>query len=193
MAIHHSSTIGLDVCISKDPNYPLVKQFIYTASCEENFKPKLQDNPYTFDQMTKLDKTLSIVWHKQNIPCYGYFFTQYPELPSNVLRVFVRAYKTSYYPGNLTRKFYKEEKRILDQMPWDLLLDTKIDTIFWTRHSSQVEREFKWEKYCNQFNYDVYTADNILFKGIKQNIHYCSMFGSDKEPDITGLKSIGEI
>lgn len=184
----------LKLTITDDNNNPLVKAFLNCAAAENTFTKKLNDNPYQLDQLKNIKRNYNIIITKNGLPYYGHFLTQYPELPSNVARIFSRAYKTKLFDDKLSKGFWKAESQAYQSVLAPLLIRKNIDTLFWTRHSDSVgSLENKWLNMCSYFGYDLSHKESILFKGIKQNIHYFKVWGSPNSLNNNFLEYISNV
>ena len=174
----------LRLTITDNNNHSLVKAFINCAAAENTQTMKLNDNPYQIDQLNRLKRKYNVIISKDGLPYYGHFIIQYPELSSNVARIFARAYKTKLFSDELTRKFFVSENKIYREVLGPLLLEDNIDTLFWSRHFHSVGGiENKWSKFCKIFGYDLFHKEAVTFKGMQQNIHYFKVWNAKNIDD----------
>ena len=183
--------------ITDNPKDDYLQDFILRVVMDNQNVDRLIDDPYTYEQLTRLYFKYSILWLKDDEPFYGFFLTQYTKLPKNVARFYVRMYTVDRKNNPLSLKFIKHEHDMYSKHLVPILRSDGIDTMFFTRHSDAVNNEKKYDfgsKYGKRwYGYDVHNKYNQVFKGILQNIHYFNAWQPDKELDKSFLNKLGEV
>lgn len=183
--------------ITDNPKDDYLQEFILRVVTDNQSAERLIDNPYTYEQLTRLSFKYFILWLKDDDPFYGFFLTQYDQLPKNVARFYVRMYTVDRKNNPLSLKFIKHEHDMYSKHLVPILRSDGIDTMFFTRHSDAVNNEKKYDlglKYGKRwYRYDIHNKYNQVFKGILQNIHYFNAWQPDKELDKSFLNKLGDV
>jgi hypothetical protein len=185
--------------ITDNPGDDYLDEFIWGVVTDSQVADHLIDNPYTYQQLKALKFKYAILWLKDDIPFYGFFITQYNQLPPNIARFYVRMYTIDRKNNPLGLRFIKHEHDMYAKHLAPLLRQDGIDTMFFTRHSDAVEGEKKYDLAHNNskgmrwWGYVIHNRYNQKFKGIKQNIHYFNAWQPDKELDDSFLNQLGDV
>lgn len=175
--------------VTDDPANEVLDEFIWEVVLDGNPPDNLIDNPYTYRKLKALVHSNSfkyaLIWlNKDDKPFYGFFCTQYKELPSSVARFYVRMYTIDRQNNPLGLKFIKHEHDMYAKHFVNILEEAGIDTLFFTRHSQAVKDEKKYilgQQYAKRwYGYDVHNVLNQMFKGIEQNVHYFNAWQPNK-------------
>jgi len=172
--------------LSDDPNDPVVLKFIDNVVNDalNNKLKSLIRSGLTKPELLALQKTFSVVWLFDGEPLYGFFITQYPELPSNVARTYVRVYNINRIERSRSLSFFRKEHETYATHLKPLLLSRGIDTLFFTRHATDTNNEFLYTPKKNKPIYgyrEILPFRNIKFKGFDQHI-YCFSPWIDNPP-----------
>ena len=168
----------LRLLITDNNNNPLVKSWINCAAAENSETSKLNDNPYQYDLLNKLDRLYTVVVSRNGLPYYGHYIMQYPKLPKDVARIFARAYKTKLFDDKLSKTFWQSEQKVYKDVLAPLLIEKGVGTLFWSRHSDSVGKDMKWAQLCHKFGYPLEHKQKVMFKNNLQNIHYFNIWNS---------------
>lgn len=164
--------------ITDNNNHPLVKSWIACAASENVNTSRLNDDPYQYDRLVNLDRLYNVIVSRDGLPYYGHFIIKYPNLPSDVARIFARAYKTKLFSDTIPRRFWFSEQKIYENILAQILIDSGIGTLFFTRHSDSVGNEQKWIQFHERFGYPLEHRHGVVFRQHAQNVHYFNVWNS---------------
>lgn len=198
--LREKASNNYELYITDNPNDEYLDEFLWNVSVDNLQHSQLKnhvDDPYIYEDLKKVKFKYAILWLHDDNPVYGFFLTVYPELPSNVARFYVRQYKIDRKNNPLKFSFVTEEHKMYAKHLTPYLRSAGIDTMFFTRHSDAVDENKKFElgaKYAKRwYGYTIHSKNNMVVKGIRQNVHYFNAWQPDRQVDDSFLDRLEKI
>lgn len=186
--------MSLSLYITSNPNDSILDEFWWNVSIEarSNNLPHLTDNPYQYDRLINQKFKYAVLWLRNNKPVYGWLAIQYDYLPKNIIRFFARMYSLKDFKISLD--FMQSEHKAYRENLKPLLDSEDIDTIFFTRHHTNLQDNNKWKnprsvKLIMGDDINISYKENVMFRGLEQIIYYYSAW-SNKLPNEEFLSNL---